>query len=449
MNKTSYTYAPGGYGEHSTTTLIDSISTGNHSFTYDYNNSGNIETTTENGQTIIYHYNELNELVREDNEVLNKTIVYAYDVGGNILSKTEYPYTIGTLGIATKTINYNYTDANWKVKLTSYDGKEITYDEIGNPLTYDNYTYSWEAGNQLGGISGNGITTSFKYNDSGIRTEKTVNGVTTTYRLEGSRVTYETNGTDEIYYTYDDTLISMNLNGEEYFYVYNLQGDVVGLLDSSGQEVVTYQYDTWGNQVSITGTKASTVGAKNPYRYRGYRYDSETKLYYLNARYYNSEWGRFLNADTFRGLTGDLLSHNAFAYAKNNPVMYVDPTGYFWKSIIKVTKKVVTKTAKVLILDDLQTLTDGKWDGNDVIAAVNLTPWGKVVKGANLAIKAGKNIDGLVASGVRGSKGNSNAVPLKQGGGSNPNDFVTPMQKNICMTLVYHQHQKGLNMERM
>jgi RHS repeat-associated protein len=177
-----------------------------------------------------------------------------------------------------------------------------------------------------------------------------------------------------------------------------LQGDVVALLDSTGTEVVTYQYDTWGNQVSITGTKASTVGEKNPYRYRGYRYDSETKLYYLNARYYNPEWGRFLNADTFRGLTGDLLSHNAFAYAKNNPVMYVDPTGYFWKSIIKVTKKAVTKTAKVLILDDLQTLTDGKWDGNDVIAAFNLTPWGKAVKGANLAIKAGSAIKKARAS---------------------------------------------------
>jgi RHS repeat-associated protein len=121
----------------------------------------------------------------------------------------------------------------------------------------------------------------------------------------------------------------MNYKGEDYFYVYNLQGDVVGLLDSSGQEVVSYQYDTWGNEVSITGTKASTVGEKNPYRYRGYRYDSETGLYYLNARYYNPEWGRMLNADSFGGFTGELLSHNVYAYVQNNPVMYSDPTGYY------------------------------------------------------------------------------------------------------------------------
>jgi RHS repeat-associated protein len=261
--------------------------------------------------------------------VVNKTIVYDYDVGGNILSKTEYPYTIGTLVTATKTINYNYTDANWKDMLTSYDGKEITYDEIGNPLTYDNYTYSWETGNQLAGITGNGVTTSYKYNDGGYRTEKTVNGVTTKYYLEGSHVTYETTGTDEIYYTYDSKLISMNLNGDEYFYVYNLQGDVVGLLDSTGTEVVSYTYDTWGKVLSITGTKASTVGEKNAYRYRGYRYDSETGLYYLNARYYNPEWGRMLNADSFGGFTGELLSHNVYAYVQNNPVMLYDPSGYY------------------------------------------------------------------------------------------------------------------------
>ncbi|WP_198949148.1 RHS repeat-associated core domain-containing protein [Lottiidibacillus patelloidae] len=156
-----------------------------------------------------------------------------------------------------------------------------------------------------------------------------MNGVTTNYYLEGSHVTYETNGTDEIYYTYDSKLISMNLNGEEYFYVYNLQGDVVGLLDSSGTEVVSYTYDTWGKVISITGTKASTVGEKNPYRYRGYRYDSETGLYYLNARYYNPEWGRMLNADSFGGFTGELLSHNVYAYVQNNPVMLYDPTGHF------------------------------------------------------------------------------------------------------------------------
>ncbi|MCA1032993.1 RHS repeat-associated core domain-containing protein, partial [Bacillus timonensis] len=85
---------------------------------------------------------------------------------------------------------------------------------------------------------------------------------------------------------------------------------------------------TWGQLISITGTLKDTVGVQNPYRYRGYRYDSETGLYYLNARYYNPEWGRFLNADRYGGSTGVLLSHNVYAYTENNPVMLIDPSGY-------------------------------------------------------------------------------------------------------------------------
>jgi RHS repeat-associated protein len=226
-------------------------------------------------------------------------------------------------------MNYSYANPNWKDQLTEYDGDPITYDAIGNPTKYAGYTYSREAGDHLARISGNEVTTSYKYNEGGYRTEKTVNGVTTNYYLEGSHVTYETTGTDEIYYTYDSKLISMNLNGEEYFYVYNLQGDVVGLLDSNGTEVVSYTYDTWGKMISINGTHASTVGEKNPYLYRGYRYDSETGLYYLNARYYNPEWGRMLNADSIGGFTGELLSHNVYAYVQNNPVMYSDPSGFY------------------------------------------------------------------------------------------------------------------------
>ncbi|MCA1032512.1 RHS repeat-associated core domain-containing protein [Bacillus timonensis] len=120
----------------------------------------------------------------------------------------------------------------------------------------------------------------------------------------------------------------MNLNGIEYYYIRNLQGDITGLLDKNGVQVVSYPYDTRGKLLSISGTQASTVGEKNPYRYRGYRYDSETGLYYLNARYYNPEWGSFLNADRYRGSTGELLSHNVFAYSLNNPVMFKDPSGY-------------------------------------------------------------------------------------------------------------------------
>jgi|GEM_PF-4390548 len=120
----------------------------------------------------------------------------------------------------------------------------------------------------------------------------------------------------------------MNLNGVEYYYVRNGQGDIIALIDANGNEVVTYTYDSWGNIISIDGSLKDTVGVKNPYRYRGYRYDEDTKLYYLQSRYYNPEWGRFVNADAIVGEIGELLSHNLFAYCINNPIMHIDPSGY-------------------------------------------------------------------------------------------------------------------------
>ncbi|WP_242865870.1 RHS repeat-associated core domain-containing protein, partial [Desnuesiella massiliensis] len=130
-------------------------------------------------------------------------------------------------------------------------------------------------------------------------------------------------------------LTSMNLNGAEYFYLRNAQGDIIGLIDGDGVRVVSYAYDSWGKLISIkdkdgkdVATDTNHVGVKNPYRYRGYRYDNETGLYYLNSRYYNPEWGRFINADGLIGKTGDLLGHNLFAYCENNAINASDPTGF-------------------------------------------------------------------------------------------------------------------------
>ena len=120
----------------------------------------------------------------------------------------------------------------------------------------------------------------------------------------------------------------MNLNGTEYYYLKNAQGDILGLTDNTGTQVVSYTYDSWGKLLSIDGTLKDTVGAKNPYRYRGYRYDTETGLYYLQSRYYNLEWGRFINNDSIAGSVGELLGHNVFAYCKNSPVNASDPTGF-------------------------------------------------------------------------------------------------------------------------
>ena len=244
-----------------------------------------------------------------------------------------------------------------------------------NTAYFDNY--SWEWGRQLSGITGNGKTIGYRYNDGGIRTQKTVNSVATNYHLVGDKVTYENNGSDNVYYTYDSSghLVSMNLtcttnsaiNGE-YYYIRNAQGDRIGLVDKNGTQVVTYTYDSWGKPFpevkdangnvlptsGITGSLASTVGVKNSYRYRGYRYDSETCFYYLQSRYYSPEWGRFINADALGGSVGDLLSHNVFVYCQNDPINHAGPNGFImthpveaWDGYNDEYTSLVTTTKKV------------------------------------------------------------------------------------------------------
>ena len=335
----SYTYHAGVNG--STTARVASMTNNGSTIAYTYDENGNIETIAEGTKLTKYTYNELSEVIREDNSTLNKSVTYSYDAGGNLLEKKEYAYTTGVLGTAISAMPYTYGDANWKDKLTAYNGKAISYDAIGNPLSYDGWTYAWENGRQLKSLSNGTQNLSFKYNDAGTRTEKTVNGVTTKYTLFGDRVAFETKGSDKIHYSYDASgnLFFMNLNGTEYYYVRNVQGDITGLIDGAKNPVVSYTYDTWGKLISTTGRLAGTLGAKNLYRYRGYRYNSETGLYYLQSRYYNPEWGRFVNADDTDTLTAtpkDLTDKNQFAYCDNNPIMRDDTGGDLWDELALV-----------------------------------------------------------------------------------------------------------------
>ena len=174
-------------------------------------------------------------------------------------------------------------------------------------------------------------TVSYKYNDQGIRTEKTVNGVTTQYNISEDMVTWEKSGANTpIYYLYDvnGDLWGLNYKGNVYFYVRNAQNDITKIVDSKGCVVVSYRYDVWGMLLNISGSLASTLGKDNPYRYRGYRYDNELGLYYLLSRYYNPEWCRFVNEDILFSNGLGLLASNMFAYCLNNPFMYQDDTGY-------------------------------------------------------------------------------------------------------------------------
>ena len=115
-----------------------------------------------------------------------------------------------------------------------------------------------------------------------------------------------------------------------YYYVRNAQGDVVRLIDSSGSVVVKYMYDSWGKPVFTTGDLASTVGANQPFRYRGYVYDEETGWYYLQSRYYDPTTCRFISADVLLSTGQGVIGHNSFAYCGNNPIAREDPSGLEW-----------------------------------------------------------------------------------------------------------------------
>ena len=249
--------------------------------------------------------------------------MYLYDRGGNMTGYLSAPYTLApTLDGVTEMVFYSYDDANWKDKVTAIGGKAITYDAIGNPLTYDGWTFTWKAGRMLASMMKTGTNAQFTYDHNGLRIKKVVNGVTTNYTLNGKNIVHVTQGSNDLHFFYDaqNKPAMVRFNGTDYFYVYNLQGDVVAMIDTNGTQVVEYHYDAWGAPISKTGTMAATLGTVNPFRYRGYVYDEETGLYYLRSRYYNPVWKRFIFADS-------IYHNNLFIYCVNSPVAKNDTDG--------------------------------------------------------------------------------------------------------------------------
>ena len=177
----------------------------------------------------------------------------------------------------------------------------------------------------------------YAYDDTGLRITKTVNGVEHKYYYDGNLLIYEEYGDDMLIYVYDENGSPIGVKHrnknfaaeqlETYLYGKNLQGDIIAIYNTSGTAVVKYVYDAWGNIISTSGTQATGIGAKNSLRYRGYYYDTETGLYYLQARYYDPVTGRFINADSLIGANRGMDGNNLYAYCGNNPVMYCDPSG--------------------------------------------------------------------------------------------------------------------------
>ncbi len=160
----------------------------------------------------------------------------------------------------------------------------------------------------------------YEYNEDGLRTKKTSStGYVSEYTWHGTKLTHMKRNTTNMHFFYDaqGRPATLRYGSSTYGYLYNLQGDVIANVDSTGAKVVEYTYDAWGKQLTCTGSKASTVGTYQPFRYRGYIYDFESGLYYLRSRYYNPTWGRFINADS-------LVKGNLFDYCRNNSIIKID-----------------------------------------------------------------------------------------------------------------------------
>ena len=317
----------------SQTAMVSSYQNGTDAaYQYEYDANGNITHIQQGDTHLYYQYDALNQLVREDNSILNKSITYTYDDRGNILNKTEYAYVAngGTLGAAADTITYGYESEYqaWADQLTSYDGEAIRYDASGNPTTYRGYTMTWN-GRQLATATNGTNTISYSYDENGIRTQKTVNGVVTNYNYHGSVLISQVTGNDTLLFSYDASgnIVAVNYNGTYYYYVRNGQNDIIRLIDGDNNTVVEYAYDSWGTPLSTTGTLATTLGVQNPFRYRGYVYDEETCWYYLQSRYYDPNVCRFLSADVMFSTGQGVLGHNMYAYCRNNAPTRIDIGG--------------------------------------------------------------------------------------------------------------------------
>ena len=168
-----------------------------------------------------------------------------------------------------------------------------------------------------------------------------------------------------------------------YYYITNLQGDVMYLVDSSGNEVSAYDYDPYGKIISATGDLAEI----NPLRYRGYYYDSETGLYYLQSRYYDPEICRFINADSYASTGQSYLGYNMFAYCANNPIISADTQGRFWHIVIGAAIGAVVNAVTTAI-DEIS--------NNGIDALKSGKTWAKI----GVSAVTGAVVGGLAATGA-------------------------------------------------
>ncbi|MGO0059931.1 RHS repeat-associated core domain-containing protein [Brevibacillus fluminis] len=319
----NYTYDNAGRMQ----TVTSSLFAGTATYAYTTGPTGATTTVTYPGgtrKTTTNSFGEVTETIHNDGWRETDT----YDGFGNQASQTR--------NSVTTQYNYDKVDRLKKETLASEE-KTYSYDQLGNRKTWKSTqlpastagTYKYDALNRLKSYTPTGTTTpsvEFTYNNDGLRATKKANGEETRYVYLNGKVIEELNANGVVKATnvWGNELLFRNdaSSGKGGFYSYNSHGDVVKVTSPAGAVLNSYDYDSWGNVLT------QTEGMNNPFKYAGEMYDAETRFYYLRARYYDPSVGRFITEDTYKGQVDNPLSLNRYTYVHNNPLKFIDPSGY-------------------------------------------------------------------------------------------------------------------------
>ncbi len=416
-----------------------------HSYSWDFDAFGRITEESDsgsNGYTNKYTYDSYGQLTREENEQCGKIINYTYDSIGNITAASTYSYPNEA---KLSDDSYVYSESSPDM-LVSFNSKAITYNSDGCVSTYDGWNYKWNKGRLVSMSKGGGSpfsgaasqSYSFTYNGRGQRTSKTYSnfpGLITqidylrsrttnyTYDIKGrllsetrtSMYSDNTSVVRKLEYLYEGTeavgvIYTVGQTSGVYYYDKNHKGDVVAILDSNGNTVVKYKYDSYGN-CSYLGSTNSDLAQSNPIRYRSYYYDEDTGLYYLNARYYNPKWRRFISPDSASYLDPDTPNGlNLYAYCNNDPVNYCDPSGhsatallfasFVVGAIVGGTTSAISQWIEDKEINPWLVFSDAMFGGiSGIIAASGISALGSAFLGASLS-----SLQLAVTSGISGEK---------------------------------------------
>lgn len=307
----SYSYD----SENGSHVLSESTDAGN--VCYEYDDFGNIESMQCGEDLFEYKYDSFDRLRKASYPGYDFS--YEYDLRGNLLSEEMN-------GICR---SYEYEGD----QLMSMDGTPLYYDDCGNLVSYGGNEFRYVRGQRLSSWeNGNGYC-SYDYGANAIRTSKVTSEETIDYFYKDNRLMMESSSLhgDTLYvYDKDDNLFGFVYSGRMYLYRRDFLGNILGITDTDGNEIVKYQYDPYGKVLELTDESDNDLSLHNHMLYKGYYYDAENELYYILNRYYSPEMKRFITRDKVEERMAvqrkDAIL-NLYNYADSNPVMKKDENG--------------------------------------------------------------------------------------------------------------------------